>query len=176
MYSTTMVESLSRPLVTRVAQLIGRILTIHEKKYLKSIREAVFSLVIILYEMASVNVNRIMLVEEEAPLVLCDVICNPIFSKNVMFSAAGAFFNITCNKATVVELQDPSQGSELIRLAKCLEIQAENHTPHCQALMISAIRNIVQGTRPTAIAAAAGCRFLVPTLCVYLAESAHVTG
>ena len=66
-----------------------------------------------------------------------------IFSKNVMISAAGAFFNITCNKGTVIELQDPSQGSELMRLAKCLEIQADNHTPHCQALMISAIRNIV---------------------------------
>ena len=167
---------LSRPLVLRVCQLLGRLLNIREQKYVDNVKSAVFSLVIILYEMASVNANRMMLVEEEAPLVLCNVICTPIFSKNVMISAAGAFFNITCNKGTVIELQDPSQGSELMRLAKCLEIQADNHTPHCQALMISAIRNIVQGVRNKAMKAAAGCRFLVPTLCVYLAESAHVTG
>ena len=167
-------KPIARPLTALIVQLLGRILSVTDKKYEKDMHGAVLAFVLILYEMASINVFRLMLTETKAPLVLCDTMTSTGFPKQVYITAAGAFFNITCNKFTVVELQDPSEGNVLLRLANCIYTRAEG--PHCQALLMSSVRNIVCGSRPSAIKAAKACRFLVPTLLVYLGEAAHISG
>ena len=48
--------------------------------------------------------------------------------------------------------------------------------PHCQSLLIAALRNIVSGTRQSTVKAAAACRHIIPTFQLYLGEAAHVSG
>ena len=68
-------QPLCRPLAFRVQQLISRILHVNDTSFLNFvlIKSCILALVIILYEMASINNNRVMLVGVGVPEALCEV-------------------------------------------------------------------------------------------------------
>ena len=170
-------QPLCRPLAFRVQQLISRILHVNDTKFPKfraDKKSCILALVIILYEMASINNNRVMLVGVGVPEALCEVMSAQMYPKTVMVSAAGAMFNLTCSKAAALKMQETHSDGVLQRLVRCIQSRVEG--PHCQSLLIAALRNIVTGTRLSTLRAAAAVRHIIPTFQLYLGEAAHVGG
>merc|ERR1711991_540568 len=71
-------------------------------------------------------------------------------------------------------MQETDSNSVLQRLVGCIKSRVEG--PHCQSLLIAALRNIVTGTRTSTLKAAAAVRHIIPTFQIYLGEAAHVSG